>query len=464
VITQQELLKMQIANESNITNEAILKDLIESHDTTEMIKGNNYYLNQNDIKDRKLYYYKDGVKYEDETKANYRIPHNWHKLLVDQKVNYLLGKPPVIKADDEQYTQRLNEILDEDFDDILQELGKNASNKGVEYLHPYIDEEGEFRFTIIPAEQIIPIYDTSLQKKLIAAIRYYIVEVNGQERIRAEWWTEKDVTYYIQNETGAFELDDTEEENPASHFYYNDIGYGWGKVPFIPFRNNEEEKSDLTFIKELIDIYDIINSDIANDLDEIQKLIYILKGYEGTDLGEFMNNLRYYKAIKVAEDGGVDTKQAEIPIQAIDSYLNRLEENIFLFGQGVNVKTNKFGNSPSGIALKFLYMLLDLKANQMERKFRKSLKEFVWFVTEYINIKDKKNYDYKTVSFTFTRTMLVNDLEIAQIAQISKGIVSDETIVANHPWVEDAQKELERLQEQNAINLDDVEDDTDDTE
>jgi SPP1 family phage portal protein len=459
VVTEQDLINLQLTNGSNVTNEKIIKDLILEHDTSSMLDGVRYYLNQNDILDRKMYYIVDGVKTEDTEKVNNKIPHNWHKLLVDQKVNYLLGKPPVIQADDEKYTQRLNDILDEDFDDILQELGKGASNKGVEYLHPYINTKGDFDYIIVPAEEVIPIYETSKQKKLTAAIRYYLVTVNGTDKIRAEWWTDKDVTYYIENDIGEFELDSTVEENPQSHFYYNDKGYGWSKVPFIAFRNNEEMVSDLTFYKELIDIYDKNISDFANNLEELQELIYVLKGYDGSDLSEFIQNLRYYKAIKVSEDGGVDTLKLEIPVEAKREMLDRLEENIFLFGQGVNVKTDKFGNSPSGIALKFLYMLLDLKANHMERKFRKALKQFVWFVTEYINIKDRKTYDYRTVQFTFTKSMLVNDLETAQIAQISKGIISDDTIVANHPWVEDAQEELEKVKEQreNMIDLDLIE-------
>ena len=41
-----------------------------------------------------------------------------------------------------------------------------------------------------------------------------------------------------------------------------------------------------------------------------------------------------------------------------------------------------------------------------------------------------------------------NDQELSQIATQSKGIVSDETIVAHHPWVDDPEKEMELLQEQ----------------
>lgn len=46
------------------------------------------------------------------------------------------------------------------------------------------------------------------------------------------------------------------------------------------------------------------------------------------------------------------------------------------------------------------------------------------------------------------QTSVRNDLELSQIAQQSAGVISDETIVEHHPWVEEASKELERLQKQ----------------
>lgn len=352
-----------------------------------------------------------------------------------------------------EYEDRLNLILGEEWDDTLTELAKNSSNKGSEWLHVYINEDGKFKFIILPAEEIIPVYDTSLQENLEAILRYYLVNVNGKDRVRVEWWTRETVTFYIEQDSGEFELDDTENPNPDYHFYYNDIGYGWTKVPFIEFPNNQERNSDLKFYKELIDEYDLNISDLANNLAEVQEIITILKGYEGTDLAEFKENLRYYKAIKVSgeQGSGVDKLEFNIPIEAKKELLDRLEENIFLFGQGVNMKTDKFGNSPSGVALKFLYSLLDLKASVMERKFRKSVKRLLWFTTEYINIVDRKKYESTEVQVTFRKTMITNDKENVEIAKESKGIISDQTIVANHPWVEDVTEELDRLKKQEEV-------------
>lgn len=436
-------------DETNINQ--TIADLIAKHDPSLMLVGVDYYNNDTHIKGRQIWYYEDGQKKVDTEATNHRVSHNWHKILVDQKVAYLLGRPPVISAEDEQFAEQLNVLLDETWDDRLQELAKNASNKGTEWLMPFIDAAGNFRYIIIPAEQCIPVYETDYEEELVAMLRYYPAVVGGETKTRAEWWTAEGVSTYIETEAGVYAL-----ESEDGHFLMNGVPMGWGQVPFVEFPNNIERFADLKYYKEQIDVYDTIVSDLANDLTDVQKLIFVLKGYGGQSLAEFLQNLRYYRAIQVDPDAGagVETLSADPPITAIDSALDRLEENIYLFGQGVNTKTDKFGSAPSGIALKFLYSLLDLKSNIMARRFSVAITNFCWFAARYLEIKGVGTFDPHSVKITYNKSLLINDLELSQIAASSMGIISQETIVAHHPWVEDAQAELTRLQSEQESKVD----------
>ncbi|ENZ9525258.1 phage portal protein, partial [Clostridioides difficile] len=67
---------------------------------------------------------------------------------------------------------------------------------------------------------------------------------------------------------------------------------------------------------------------------------------------------------------------------------------------------------------------------------------------EYLKISGSKSYDYKSVQITFNHSMIINESEKIDMAKKSIGIISDETIVSNHPWVEDVNDELERLKKQ----------------
>ena len=96
------------------------------------------------------------------------------------------------------------------------------------------------------------------------------------------------------------------------------------------------------------------------------------------------------------------------------------------------------------MALNFLYSLLELKAGLQETEFRLGFGRFIRCVCRVLDIPIKDD----TIIQTWTRTSVRNDLELSQIAAQSKGTVSEKTIISRHPWVEDAEKELENLKEE----------------
>lgn len=140
-------------------------------------------------------------------------------------------------------------------------------------------------------------------------------------------------------------------------------------MPFIPFYNNADRRGDLPLYRDLIDAYDKVVSGFANDMEDVQEVIFVIKNYGGTDKTEFMSDLKKSKLIKVEGDGGVDTIRAEIPFEARNAFLERTRRQIFVSGMGVDPNPENFGNS-SGVALKYLYSLLELKAVMLETQFR----------------------------------------------------------------------------------------------
>lgn len=444
----EELIQIIKNNSPKVTE--IIKDYIENHDTSKMNEGVRYYFNESDIVNRQIFTYENDTKVEDKDATNNKLPTGWHKTLVDQKVSYLAGKPATInsKKDEDPALEQINDILADEFDDALPELIKHASNKGKEWLHVYVDDYGEFETIIVPAQEFIPIYDNTKRKNLIGGIRYYNLDDDTR---KIELWDDQQVTFYEQIEEKIV-MDMSYKVNPQSHFYYGNKGYGWERVPFIEFKNNEESVSDLTFYKNLIDSYELLLSDTANTIEDVQKFIYVLMGYEGTSLEEFTTNLKRYRTVKTdGEPGsGVDIKQGEVPIASTDSLLDRITDLIYQSGQGVDVTNDKFGNNPSGVSLQFLYSFLDMKANVLERKFSKSLKQVIWFVCEYLSIAKNITADYQDYDFTFNKSMITNEKERIDSANGSMGIISRETVLENHPLVKDVQLELERLENEEA--------------
>ena len=48
----------------------------------------------------------------------------------------------------------------------------------------------------------------------------------------------------------------------------------------------------------------------------------------------------------------------------------------------------------------------------------------------------------------FNRDILISETEAIENCSKSVGILSDETIIGQHPWIDDPKKEMERLKEQ----------------
>lgn len=431
-----------------ITTEQMLKDIIEADQVSqakeEMVFGVNYYNGNNDIKRRDFReYWVDGIKYIDYNKSNDHIANNIFKTLIDQKQGYIAGKPVVIKSEDEELEMKVKELLGKQFQDVVQDWIKGASNKGRDDLQPFVNKDGDFDYCIIPGEQTIYLTDTTYQKNVTQVVRYYVMEVvdgdEVKERKRIEVWDDEKVTRYQEVDT----FEGTEyifiqpgtygvSCNPEFHWYtyntnftdesqlyaFNDPslvgaeGHGWGKVPMVSLWNNSEKRSDLMPIKDYVDAMDIVSSGFINDLKDIQLAIWVLRGYEGQDLAEFMQNLQKFKAISLdnADSSSAEPKTLEIPKEARESMLSWLEQKIYEVGQGVN--TQKItGGSITNVVIKAMYEGLNIKANNMIVKLNKAMSEFMYFAVQFINDRDGTTYDYKDINFEFDKKMLFNEKE-----------------------------------------------------
>lgn len=107
-------------------------------------------------------------------------------------------------------------------------------------------------------------------------------------------------------------------------------------------------------------------------------------------------------------------------------------------GQGIDPQQQSF-DSTSGEAMKFLYSLLELKAGLMETEFRLGFGELVRAICRY------HNKDVKNIIQTWTRNAIRSESELIDICSKSKGIISDKTIIKNHPLVDDPEQEEKQI-------------------
>ena len=413
--------------------------------------GERYYQNKNDI----LFRNKNKEKDEDDSRnrsplrnADNRVPHNFHGMLVNQKAAYMFTYPPLFDVGSEAANKQINKTLGTKFRKVCKNLCVNASNMGLAWLHFWEGKNNRLCYGVVDSRQIIPLWTDDQERELKAVLRTYnkVLE-DGKNYIIYEIWTESCCESYAQEVGSTTELllyysmlerCIVDIEHMESSIYH----HGWGRVPFIPFFNNDMETSDLENTKRLIDSYDKIYSGFVDDLEDIQEIIFVLSGYGGTDLDEFIGELKKYKTVKLDGDEdnpGLSTLTIDIPVEAREKMLSMTRKAIFEQGQGVDPQPENYGNA-SGEALKFMYTLLELKAGLMEVEFQLSLEEFIQAVCQYLGV----NCD--NIQQTWTRNMIRNDQELAQICTSSVGLLSQKTLVKNHPLVENPVEELKQIE------------------
>ncbi len=161
------------------TKEILLSEILDwqiNPKRQQMLVGQRYYENRNDIlQRRRLVIGEGGSLWEDTNLANTKIAHAFAKKLVDQKCQYLLGNPLTVRADGKELNQIMGEVFDRQMLKRLGNLCKESINKGVAWLQVYINGEGRLDFMKIPSEEIIPLWQDGEKRHLDGVIRVYTV-------------------------------------------------------------------------------------------------------------------------------------------------------------------------------------------------------------------------------------------------------------------------------------------------
>jgi SPP1 family phage portal protein len=173
----------------------------------------------------------------------------------------------------------------------------------------------------------------------------------------------------------------------------------------------------------------------------------VVRNYDGTDKGEFVQNLAIYRTAFVSGDGDMTSLETKLDTVSIEAHLNRLKDDIYEAGSGVDTQDDNLGNA-SGVALEFRYAGLNMDMTDMGNEFAAALEELIWFIK--VDMLNSGIGDFMETEFDviFNTDMIVNESEVITDAKNSVGIISDETILANHPWVTDADAEIERMKQQ----------------
>jgi SPP1 family phage portal protein len=375
-------------------------------------------------------------------KANNKIANGYYPLLIDQKIDYLLGNGITFKdMDDATYETYFGEW----FQSLLQEAARGSAIKGLYYAFPYI-ENNDFKLQLVRPENII--IDKDMWGNITKAFRFDEFEYKEGSTVKKGYivqeWDNKTVKIYeIRGNKETLLEEKAQISKTIKYGTGETIVEGtnaWGRVPFIPLMNNANEMYDLKRIKPLIDAYDIVNSDFANNLEDFQDIFWIIKNYNGTNLDSFLKEVKDLKVLNVGQDGDAKAETIETPHEARSKFLEITDRNIFKFGQGLDIDQLS-GGSLTNVVIKARYSNLDLKSKNFETFVTKFIKDYAYFAGIHANT----TFDVAPI---YDRSMIINEVENLKSNIEQVGGLSEETRLNNHVWVTDAEEEIARMEKE----------------
>lgn len=429
----------------------------------EMLDGDRYYNGDHDILRRqRTAIGADGKLQVIDTLPNNRIVDNQYAKHVDLKTNYLVGKPVAFADINSSYADALNSVLNARFRRTLKNAVSEALNGGISWLYPYYDKHGGLSFKMFPSFEILPFWSDAEHTELDIAMRLYPVEVyeGADKKIidKVDVFTLGGVTTYVLD-NGTLRPDPYDDGSQRSYITLNSndtkTGYNWERLPLIPIKYNSKEIPLIRRCRGIQDAINLLESDFANNMQEdVRNTILVLKNYDGQDLGEFRRNLNTYGTVKVrtveGTDGGVDTLEISVNADNYKTILDLLKKSLIENVRSFDAKDDRMSGSPNQMNIQSMYSDIDLDANAMETELQAAFEEILWFVNTYLKSVKKGVEDAENVKVVFNRDVLINETEAIDDCAKSVGIISDETIIAMHPWVDDPVEELKRLEKQKA--------------
>ncbi|MCD7709164.1 MAG: phage portal protein [Clostridiales bacterium] len=427
------------------------------------IKGHLYYDSEHDIIARKRTMIgDDGKVTEVDNLPNNHIIDNQYAKLVNQKANYLLGQPFALDGKNSEYIGLLKDIFGKKFMRMLKNAGKAVLNSGIAWLYPYYDEEGNFTFRFFPGYEILPFWKDTEHTSLEYAVRLYaVVGYKGDEQTIIEKVEVYDLdgTHRFILDGGVLIPDVSGGVSPDSYHVTmtdaegNAVGYNWTRVPLVPLKYNETETPLLKKVKSLQDGINAMLSDFENNMQEdARNTVLVLKNYDGTNLGEFRRNLATYGAVKVRYDGetkgGVETLEIQVNSDNYKAIVEIFKKAIIENGMGYDAKDDRLSGTPNQMNIQSMYSDIDLDANDMESELQAAFEDILWFTDAHLANTGHGDFSGEDVTVIFNRDMMMDEATVIDNIKNSVGILSKQTLVAQHPWVDDVDEELRRIDEE----------------
>ena len=366
---------------------------------------------------QKLLYKMSGEAVPDNYSANYKFSNAFFPIFVRQENSYLLGNGVTFNEDNTK-----DKLGGDDFDGILLRAGEASLWGGVAYGFWNLDHVEVFKAT-----EFAPLFGEE-DGGIHAGIRFW--QIADNKPLRATLYEEDGYTEYIWREGEGSILKPKQTYKQIVRQSVVDgteilNGENYPSFPIVPLWANSMHQTELIGLQSKIDGYDLIQSGLANDLDDASQIYWTLQnagGMDDIDLMEFIQHMKTVKAAVVDDDGAkAEAHTIDVPYQARQAGLQDLRDS--LYRDAMALDTDKItAGSVTATAINAAYDNLNLKCDDFEACVTAFIKE----ILALIGVDDAP---------TYKRSKLMNQTEETQVILSAAQFLDDETVLKHLPFI-----------------------------
>lgn len=365
---------------------------------------------------------------------NSMLPFNYRNEIVNQVVNYLLGTPIAYSYDNEAINEAINEFVRyNDVDLLNMEVLRDCCSSGCAYRLMFIDEEGLESCINLAPDTVITLDDRQGVAKY--AFHFFSeLDESGEEEVQV-------CEFYDDNNVYRFVGEDYELESEERHMF--------AVMPIQNIYNNKEREPDFKLVEDLIDAVDEIMSNHQDEIIEFRNAYMVFSGGR-------LEEDAYSKIIKTGAFEvplGADVKflTKNMDVNAIHTQRQVLTDNIYRLSNSVDM--DKFADSAeSGESRKWKLILLENRAKEKMNIMRTFLKQMFRVFASSSAVRGN-DFIPHNINFQFNRSLPTDEKYLGEALNLYKDYVSTRTLLERVPFIEDVEREMERLEEEADMNL-----------
>lgn len=390
--------------------------------------------------------YYDGIheilkkSYTDESKPCNKTVINYCKNIVDSYDGYLATPGHISYSSQEDITDIMEILKYNDYQSQDSDFLKDALIHGIGAELMYIDSEAKTRFKLINPLTCFGIYDNSLTADLLYFVRIY--KLND--------WDDNDQDYAV----------DVYNNTSVKHYLMKGISS-------IPMLTNEELHyfgqcpANILIMPDEKSIFDCIMSEqdsvnelLSAEIDDYSAFCDAYLVIEDADLDtDTVKEMKTNRVLQLPQGSKAYWLTKTANDAQIENILKRLHDSIYRMSACVDFGSESFtGGVSSGIAIAFKLSGMEQRAGKIEAEMKKALQRRVEILCGVASLKLGEE-TFRDIEITFQRNVPADLTNLINQINALRGLVSDETLLAQIPFIDDVELELEKVAEQKQSNV-----------